>query len=339
MTSVAKQSFPRALAQQPLQLAPAATKAPSSNPSHILSLRDSDICSKPKAAIPTSTSVKLLTKTANDPTPLKQSQAADTRGRAPVRAQTANRSPMLQLPGSSPKASPSFQLNIMSQSKPSLFAKSRFASTPKSIANQAVVQGGQLLPQFRQISGHAAANTGPSVLPFRLSQDCKRSKINNSSADLSSAPPHAKHETPQAASKHISAMTAALPQHQLASATVAEEDNQSARPAKGSSRPQALTTSSLATEEPGLNRTPQPAAKHTDHASPDTVNTTAAVSTQEQGTAQLPHVSHDALHEQSGHAAQAEAADEVRQPWTATSLAGDLMHNMKHLEAVSDNCC
>lgn len=128
-------------------------------------------------------------------------------------------------------------------------------------------------------------------------------------------------------------MTAALP-HQLSSATIAEEDNLSARPAKGSSRPQALT---MATEEPGLNRTPQPAAKYTDHASPDTVNKTAAISTQEQGTVQLPHVSRDALHEELGHAAQ--AADEVRQPWTATSLAGDLMHNMKHLEAVSDNCC
>ena len=341
VTSVAKQSFPRAVTQQPLQLAPAATKAPSSKPSLTMSLRDSNVCSRFKAAVPNIISAldapKSLRKTANDIIPLRQSPAADTRGQAPVKAQTANRSPILQLPSSSPKTSPNFQLNFMSQSKPSLFAKSRFASTPKRTAGQEVVQGGQLLPQFRQVSGQAAANIGPAVLPFRLSQDSKRSKTNNHPADCSSVP-QARLETPKAAGKHTSAVVAALPQHQLASATIAEEDNLLAVQAKRVTRPQALTSSSLASEQPDLKRTPQPAANYTGHASADTFSKTASINHKE-GSAQLPLVSNDSIPEQPGHAAQAEAPDQVRQPWTATSLAGDLMHNMKHLETVSDNSC
>ena len=241
----------------------------------------------------------------------------------------------LQLQGNAPKPSSSFQLNFASKPSPSLFAKSSFTLKPAkapAILSHAAAPGGQLLSAFKRTSGGTAAGTGPPVLPFSSGSVPAQSSslASGTLATHSAVTAQATHGRPETEDRPTLTAAASKPMRQPA--IIPQQDKVPAVQPSSTSRTQNVTPGSVPDQDLVSTKTPLPAAKSRSPASPHTVTRDAAEHVQEADV-------HERANDSSvtpGRAAagQAEIADPARQPWTATSLAGDLIHNMKHLEAV-----
>lgn len=315
------------------------TKATHSHSLHIPALQAGNMIGQVKASMPHSSKSSGTTGAARLPAKPAENAASNKQSKAQVAARHASAirertSLGLQLQGSAPKPSSSFQLNFASKPSASLFAKSSFALKPAkapAIVSHAAGPGGQLLSAFRWTSGGTAASTGPPVLPFNTGSIPAQSSsmASGTLATHSAVTAQATHGRPETEDRPTLTAAASKPMRQPA--IIPQQDTVPAVQPSSTSRTQNVTPGSVPDHDLVSTKTPLPAAKSRSPASPHTVTRDAA-----------EHVQETNVHERAngssvtpGRAAgQEENADPARQPWTATSLAGDLIHNMKHLEAV-----
>lgn len=252
----------------------------------------------------------------------------------------------LQPPSGSPKASLSFQLNFNTKAKPLLFAKSKLAAQPgqTTTSGQADMQRTQLLSSLKNISGGAGKSSAPSSLPFRFGTApvSNGSKAPSQVTHTSPAPALPPQDRSQAENRPLTATAAA--QHGVPHVTASTHDNLLAKQA-----------SSMTTHPMSKDITPTspnlPNAVFSPPESSQLVSRATAKQSQKRQTEELPHVRSDSQNRAGGQdlpqGENAGGADQARTPWTTTSLAGDLMQNMKHLEAVggqsrstlAEDCC